>query len=163
MIEQGQTEDGLAYLRDGLAAHSATGSTVWMSFNLGLLGDAYLSLGRYEEAEPLLSEALDLVERTDERWCEAELYRLKGQAAASRPNGSAQAEAAFQTALRIARLQQAKLFELRAATSLARLWRDQGQHDEARDLLSPVYGWFTEGFDTPDLKDARALLEEIPG
>jgi class 3 adenylate cyclase/predicted ATPase len=162
MIEQGQTEDGLAYLRDGLAAHSATGSTVWMSFNLGLLGDAYLSLGRCEEAEPLLSEALDLVERTDERWCEAELYRLKGQAAASRPNGSAQAEAAFQTALRIARLQQAKLFELRAATSLARLWRDQGQHDEARDLLSPVYGWFTEGFDTPDLKDARALLEEIP-
>ena len=102
------------------------------------------------------------VERTGVRWIEAELHRLRGelQLALPKPDQS-DAEACFGRALAVAREQQAKFWELRAATSLARLWRDQGKRAEARDLLAPVYGWFTEGFDTPDLKDAKALLDEL--
>ena len=109
-----------------------------------------------------LREATTAVETTEERWCEAEVHRIGGEVAlmSSKPD-AAKAEAYFERALSVARQQQAKSWELRAAMSMARLWRDQGKRDEARDLLAPVYGWFTEGFDTLDLKEAKALLDEL--
>ena len=104
------------------------------------------------------------IETTKERWCEAEINRVAGEIALMSPDrDAAKAEAYFERALAVARQQQAKSWELRAAMSLARLWRDQGKRDEARELLAPVYGWFTEGFDTLDLKEAKALLEELDG
>jgi predicted ATPase len=110
----------------------------------------------------LLDEAFARVDRLEERWFEAELHRLKGEALlASSPERGAEAEACYHQALAVARDQGARLWELRAATSLARLWRDQGRCAEAHELLAPVYGWFTEGFDTPDLNEAKGLLDEL--
>ena len=111
-------------------------------------------------AETLLAEQLRQVEATDERWCEADIYRLRGELARRRVDLRT-AEAYLQEAVAIARRQEARHWELRAATSLARLWRDEGKRIEGRELLAPVYGWFTEGFATPDLKEARALLDEL--
>ena len=102
-----------------------------------------------------------LIERTDERWLEAELHRLRGQGLAKTTGRISEAETYFQNALRIAREQGARSLELRAATSLTRLWCDQGKRHDAQNLLAPLYGWFTEGFDTPDLMDAKALLDEL--
>jgi predicted ATPase len=116
--------------------------------------------GQIEESLILSEEAFQIVERTGERWLEAELHRQKGQLLMRQGHAEA-AEQLYQKALRIAREQRAKLWELRAAVSLARLRRDQGRCAEARELLAPVYGWFTEGFDTPDLKEAKALLDEL--
>jgi predicted ATPase len=118
--------------------------------------------GQIEEALTLLDDALQIAERTGERWLEAELYRHKGQLLL-RQGDSAAAEELYCSALRIAREQEAKMWELRAAVSRARLRFDQGRSAEARDLLAPVYSWFTEGFDTPDLKEAKALLGELGG
>jgi predicted ATPase len=117
-------------------------------------------IGRTSEGLTLLSEALELVERTDERWYEAELYRLGGDMFLASADLH-HAELWFSRALRTAQTQGARLWELRAATSMARLWRDQGRRTEARDLLAPIYRWFTEGFDTRDLKEANALLAEL--
>jgi len=109
-----------------------------------------------------LAEALMLVDTTGERWYEPELHRLKGELRLQQsPDSHAEAHACFQQALDVARSQQAKSLELRAATSLGRLWQQQGKHAEARQLLAEVYGWFTEGFDTPDLREAKALLDEL--
>jgi predicted ATPase len=109
-----------------------------------------------------LTEALSLVDKNDERWYEAELHRLKGELLLQRSSDNhTEAETCFQKALDIARRQQAKSFELRAATSLARLWQQQGKRQDAYDLLAPVYGWFTEALDTADLQDAKALLDEL--
>ena len=114
------------------------------------------------EALSSLEAALSVADGTGERWFEAELYRLRGQCLITDQEGAhAAAEACFQHAIDAAKEQQAKLWELRAATSLARLWRDQGKRPEARDLLAPLYGWFTEGFETQDLKDAKGLLDEL--
>jgi len=107
-----------------------------------------------------LDDALQMVERTGERWLKAELYRHKGQLLLRQGHSKA-AEELYRNALSIAKEQAAKLWELRATVSLARLWRDQGRCAEARDLLTPIYGWFTEGFDTPDLKEAKALLDQL--
>ena len=105
---------------------------------------------------------MNAVETTKERWCEAEINRIAGEIALKSPEpDAAKAEAYFERALAVSRKQQAKSWELRAAMSMARLWRDQGKVQQARELLAPVYGWFTEGFDTRDLKDAKALLEEL--
>jgi predicted ATPase len=115
-----------------------------------------------EEGLTLLAEALPLVNTTGGRWCEAELYRLKGQLLLQQsPDNHTEAEACFHHALEIARNQQAKSFELRTATSLAKLWQQQGKRQEAYDLLTPVYTWFTEGFDTADLQEAKALLDAL--
>jgi predicted ATPase len=120
-----------------------------------------------QEAQPrerlhVLDEALTLVEKNEERWCKAELYRLKGALLLQQgSDNQAEAERCFHQAIAIAQNQQAKSWELRAATSLARLWQQQGKRQEAHDLLAPVYGWFTEGFDTADLQDAKALLEAL--
>ena len=121
-----------------------------------------MELGQFDDAWRSIGEALTAVEATKERWWEAEIKRIGGEVALKSPEpDTAKAEAYFEHALAVARQQQAKSWELRAAMSMARLWRDQGKRDEARELLAPVYGWFTEGFDTLDLKEAKALLHEL--
>ena len=126
------------------------------------LAKAYAELGQFDDAWRCIGEAMTAIETTKERWCEAEVNRIAGEIALKSPEpDAAKAEAYFERALAVARQQQAKSWELRAAMSMARLWRDQGKRDEARELLAPVYGWFTEGFDTLDLKEAKALLEEL--
>ena len=126
------------------------------------LARAHAELRQFEEAWRCVGEAITLVETTKEKWCEAEIHRTAGEIALMSPDpDAAKAEAHFERALTVARSQQAKSWELRAATSLARLWLEHGRRDEARDLLSPVYGWFTEGFDMLDLKDAKTLLNEL--
>ena len=120
------------------------------------------NFGQFDDAWRCIDEAMMAVETTKERWFEAEIHRIAGEIALMSPEpDAAKAEAYFERALAVARQQQAKSWELRAAMSLARLWRDQGKVQQARELLAPVYGWFTEGFDTRDLKEAKALLEEL--
>jgi len=122
----------------------------------------YAELGRYDDARRCIDDAIDKVERSKEKWCEAEVHRVAGEVALKSPAPDTEkAEKYFDRALAVARRQQAKSWELRAAVSLARLWRDQGKRRDAHGLLAPVYGWFTEGFDTLDLKEAKALLEEL--
>ena len=119
-------------------------------------------LGQPDDARRCIDDAIDKVERSEEKWCEAELHRIAGEIALKSPQpDAAKAEKYFECALAVARAQRAKSWELRAAMSLARLWRDQGKPQQARELLAPVYGWFTEGFDTRDLKEAKALLQEL--
>jgi predicted ATPase len=159
-VKNGDLPDGIPLLRSGSDAYRATGAEAWVPHNIALLAKACQIAVQIEEELTLLDEALQIVERTGERWFEAELHRHKGQLLL-RQGYSEATEELYCKALSIAREQEAKLWELRAATSLARLRRDQGRRAEARDLLAPVYGWFTEGFDTPDLKNAKALLDEI--
>ncbi len=162
LAEQGQGAEGIAQLREGLAAWRATGAELDRPRFLALLAEAVGKGGSTEEGLSLLAEALVAVQRSGERRWEAELYRLKGELLLVRSvENHPDAEACFRQALDIARHQQAKSLELRAAVNLSRLWQRQGKHDEARDLLAPIYGWFTEGFDTADLREAKALLEEL--
>jgi predicted ATPase len=149
-------------MNSGIAAFQSTGSTTWMPWQLSFLASAYSELGQFDDAWRCIGEALTAVETTKERWCEAEVHRLAGEIALMSPQADTpKAEAHFERALAVARQQQAKSWELRAAMSMAQLWRDQGKREEARELLAPVYGWFTEGFDTPVLQDAKALLDEL--
>jgi TolB-like protein/class 3 adenylate cyclase/predicted ATPase len=159
-VKSGDVTEGMGLLRRGLDAFRATWAKVLVPYFTALLATACEIAGRIEEASNLLDDALQIVDRTGERWFAAELNRLKGQLLLRQGQPEA-AEELYRKALSIAQEQQAKLWELRAAASLARLRRDQGGRAEARDLLAPVYGWFTEGFDTPDLKDAKALLDEL--
>jgi predicted ATPase len=133
-----------------------------MPLYLSYLARAYAELGQFDDAWSSINEAITAVETTKEKWCEAEVHRTAGEIALKSPvPDAAKAKAYFTRALAIARAQQAKSWGLRAAMSMARLWRDQGKRNEARDLLAPVYGWFTEGFDMLDLKQAKVLLEEL--
>ncbi len=158
----GRATDAVQMITSGIATWRSTGSTVWMPVHLSYLAKAYSELGQVDDAWRCIGEAITAIETTGERWCEAEVNRVAGEIALKSPEpAAAKAQAYFERALSIARQQQAKSWELRAAVSMARLWRDQGKRDEARDLLAPVYGWFTEGFDTLDLKDAKALLDEL--
>jgi class 3 adenylate cyclase/predicted ATPase len=159
-VKKGGVPEGMSLLRNGSAAYSATGAEAWMPHYIGLIAAASELAGQIEEAVTLLDDALQLVERTGDRWFAAELHRHKGQLLLRQGNSEA-AEEHYLKALSIAKEQEAKLWELRAAASLARLRRDQGRPADARDLLAPVYGWFTEGFDTPDLKEAKALVIEL--
>jgi class 3 adenylate cyclase/predicted ATPase len=162
LVAQGQCEEGIDQLRGGLIAYRATGAELECSHWLALLAEAYRETGQPEEALRVIREALDHVAKTGIVYYESELHRLEGELRLRRDRADAQkAEACFHLAAEIARSQRAKSWELRAATSLAQLWRDQGKRTEARDLLVPIYGWFTEGFDTTDLKDAKALLDEL--
>jgi predicted ATPase len=157
-VKDGNVAEGISLVRSGSAASRTYGA--WRPHNIALLAAACEITGEIEEPLALLDEALQVAGRTGERWFVAELNRQKGQLLLKQGHAEA-TEELYRKALSIAREQEAKLWELRAAASLARLRRDQGRHAEARDLLAPVYGWFTEGFDTPDLKEARALLEAL--
>jgi predicted ATPase len=141
-------------------ASPETGATAWMPLYIALLAGACEIKGQIDEDAARLDQASELVERTGERWFAAELERQRGRLLLRRGHREA-AEKLYRKALGIAREQDAKLWQLRAAASLARLWRDQGRRASARDLLAPVYGWFTEGFATPDPKEAKALLDEL--
>jgi class 3 adenylate cyclase/predicted ATPase len=158
----GKASNAVELTTSGITAYRSTGSTNWLPLRLSYLATAHAEIGRFDEAWRCIGEAMTAVETTKERWCEAEINRTAGEIALKSPEpDAAKAEAYFERALAVARQQQAKSWELRAAMSMARLWRDQGKGDEARDLLAPVYGWFTEGFDTLDLKEAKTLLDEL--
>jgi predicted ATPase len=158
----GWASDATEMLIAGMTAYGTTGSTNFLPLYLPHLARAHAELGQFEEAWRRIGEAMAAAETTKEKWCEAEIHRTAGKIALMSPEpDAAKAKAHFERALAIACGQKAKSWELRAAMSMARLWRDQGKRDEARDLLAPVYGWFTEGFDTLDLKEAKALLDEL--
>jgi class 3 adenylate cyclase/predicted ATPase len=159
-VKNGDVAEGISLLRSGSSAYRATGAETAVPYFLALLARACKIAGQVQEAVTRLDDALQIVERTGERWFAAELNRHKGQLLLRQGHTEA-AEELYCKALSIAREQEAKLWQLRAAASLARLRRDQARPDEARDLLAPVYGWFTEGFDTADLKEAKALLDEL--
>jgi len=159
-VKNGDMAQGISLLRSGSSAYRAAGAETFMPHYIALLANAYEIAGQIEEAVILLDEALQIAERTGARWFAAELNRYKGQSRQEQGHTEA-AERLYRKALSIAEAQGAKLWELRAAVSLARLRRDQGRRGVARDLVAPVYSWFTEGFDTPDLKEAKALLDEL--
>jgi predicted ATPase len=159
---QGQGEAGLAQVRQGIAAFRATGAALLVPYHCTVLADVADRLGHPADGLQALAEAHTLMEQQEERRWEAEIARLRGIVLLRQPGTQqAEAEAWLQRALDVARRQQAKSLELRAAMSLSRLWQQQGKRMEARELLAPVYGWFTEGFDTADLQEAKALLEEL--
>jgi len=151
----------MTQLREGIVAWRTTGAELVQPWNLAQLAEAYRQGGQVADGLHVVTEALTLVEQTAERWWEAELHRLKGELLLAHSQDRREAETCFQDAHAVARHQKAKSLELRAATSLSRLWQQQGKRSEARDLLAPIYGWFTEGFDTADLQEAKVLLDEL--
>ena len=158
----GNALEAVQAISSSLTTIRATGTKMFLPCFLMLLSKAHANLGEFDDAQGCINEALTAIQTNKERWCEAEVNRIVGEIALKSPKpDAAKAEAYFERALSVARQQQAKSWELRAAISMARLWRDQGKSKEARDLLAPVYGWFREGFDTLDLKEAKALLEEL--
>jgi predicted ATPase len=178
LAEQGQGKEGIVQMSQGMAAGQAIGSALSRPWGLALLANAYGRAGQTEDGLSVVTEALTVVDKTGERCDETELYRLKGELTFQQfkvqgsrfkvtdprsltPDPQAEAEACFQKAIGIARRQQAKSLELRAVMSLSRLWQQQGKKEEARQMLAEIYGWFTEGFDTKDLQEAKALLEEL--
>jgi predicted ATPase len=162
LATQGQTAEAIAQMRQGLAAARATGAELFVPYFLALLAEACGHAGQADEGLRLVVEALAVADHHAERWYEAELYRLKGELLLARsPHQHTDAESCFQQALNIAGAQHAKSWELRAAMSLSRLWQQQGKRAEARRLLAPIYDWFTEGFDTADLREAKGLLEAL--
>ncbi len=156
----GQPEEGIAQLQQGVSVWRSSGAEVGVPFMLTLLADAYGMAGQPEEGLKQLTEAERSMEIRNERVYETELHRIRGKLLIS-VRDFAGAEESFREAIAVAQRQSAKLFELRAAMSMTRLWRDQGKQQQARELLAPVYGWFTEGFDTLDLKEAKILLDEL--
>jgi predicted ATPase len=159
---KGKAINAVEVISSGLAAWRATGATMLLPMRLATLANACAGAGQFDHAWRSIGEALATVEATKERWYEAEVNRIAGEIALQTPNRiAASAATYFERALAVARHQHAKSWELRAAMSLARLWRAQGEARQARELLAPVYDWFTEGFDTRDLKEAKALLEEL--
>jgi adenylate cyclase len=160
--EQEPSAEAIAVMLEGLDAARATGASAWTPYYLALLASTHGRLGQPQEGLVAVTEALDHVARTGERCWEAELNRLQGQLLLQEDLANqAEAEACFHRAIEIAQSQKARSWELRAATSQARFWHDQGKPDDARDLLAPIYDWFTEGFDTADLRDAKALLDAL--
>jgi predicted ATPase len=158
----GDATKAVRALTSGISAWQSTGGTLFAPTQLCCLAVTYAKLGQFDDARRTIGEAVTATQASKETWFEAEVYRVAGEITLLSPErDAAKAEACFQRSLAVAREQQAKSWELRASTSLARLWRDQGKMQEARELLAPVYEWFTEGFDTRDLKDARALLDEL--
>jgi predicted ATPase len=160
--ETGKPSDAVAAITSGIASLRASGAILYEPWHLWHLAIAYADLGQSEDARRCIEDAINKVERSKEKWCEAEVHRIAGEVALKSPQpDAAKAEKYFNRALVIARQQQAKAWELRAAMSLGRLWRDQGKREEARELLAPVYSWFTEGFATRDLSEAKALLDNF--
>jgi predicted ATPase len=158
----GRAADAVQMITSGVTAWRSTGSTIWTPLQMSFLAHAHAGLGQFDEAWRCIGEAVTAAETTKERWFAADVHRMAGEIALlSDEPDAARAEAYFERALAIARQQQAKSFELRATMSLTRLWRGQGKRSQAYDLLASIYGWFTEGFDTPDLREAKALLDEL--
>ncbi len=156
----GQIEEGMAQMREGVAARQSRGARCYLSGILGALAEAQAKTGHPEEGLTTLTEALALMEQSDERYCEAELYRLKGELLLVQGDES-EAEISLHKAIEVARRQRAKSWELRAVMSLSRLWQRQGKKAEAHQMLAEIYNWFSEGFDTIDLKETKVLLEEL--
>jgi predicted ATPase len=162
MLHQGELEEAIPLIRKGIQAWRATGAELILPVQLSALGDACTQARRFEDARLALGEGLAIAQKNDERFQEAELHRLKGELLlAETPDQAAGAEDCFRQAIETARRQQSKAWELRATMSLARLWQRQGCRDETRAALAAVYGTFTEGFTTPDLVEAVALLESL--
>jgi predicted ATPase len=166
LAEEGQGEEGLLQMRQGLQACAETGARLWRLYYLALMAQVHGQIGRVEEGLTELAEAMELVESTSEREHEAEHHRLKGELILRECRGASldstirkQAKQCFQEAIEIARRQQAKSLELRAVMSMGRLLQQYGRKEEARTMLSAIYGWFTEGFETADLREAKALLD----
>jgi predicted ATPase len=158
----GRDAEAVQTITAGVTAWRSTGATCWTPLHMWFLAHAHAKLAHFDDACRCIGEALAASEASKESWCDADIHRLGGEIVLlSGDSDTAKAKAYFERAMAIARQQQAKSFELRAAMSMARLWRDQGKHGEARELLAPIYGWFTEGFNTPDLRDAKALLDEL--
>jgi predicted ATPase len=161
---QGDAATGVVHIQQGLEAVQNRGQKLYRPYHLALLAEAYGQAGQPEAGLAALDEALTLVATTEERWWEAEVHRLKGELLLQLPLPDiSQATACFHQALEVARSQQAKSLELRAALSLSRLWQQHGKQDQARQLLTELYSWFTEGFETPDLQEARMWLEASAG
>jgi predicted ATPase len=159
---KGTASEAIQMLTSGIAARRSVGGTHWLPLYLSNLSAARAELGQFDDALRCIGEAMTAMETTKDRCCEAEVYRTAGKISLESPEpDAAKAQIYFERALAVARQQEAKSWELRAAMSMARLWRDQGKRTEARELLAPIYGWFTEGFDTLDLKEAKALLDEL--
>jgi predicted ATPase len=159
---QGDAAAGVAHLQQGLGAVQSIGQKLYRPYYLALLAEAYGQAGQSEAGLTVLNEAVTLADETEEQWWKAEVYRLKGELLLQLPCPDIpQATACFYQALDVARHQQAKVLELRAALRLSRLWQQQDRLDEARALLAPIYGWFTEGFDTVDLQEAKALRDAL--
>ena len=157
-----KASDTVELLASAIAAWRSTGSTLWLPLGLSYLSNAHAQLGQFDDAWRCIGEVMTAMETSKEKWYEAEVHRIAGEIALlSRQPNAAKSEAYFERALIVARNQQAKSLELRAAMSMARLWRDQGKRQQSHDLLTPAYGWFTEGFDTLDLKEAKSLLEQL--
>jgi predicted ATPase len=158
----GKASDAVRAITSGMTSLRSTGAALYEPWHLWHLAMAYAELGQPDDARRYMDNAIDKVTRSKEKWCEAEVNRIAGEIGLkSLAPDTEKAEKYFDRALAVARQQQAKSWELRAAMSMARLWRDQGKPQQARELLAPVYGWFTEGFDTLDLKEATALLDEL--
>ncbi len=160
VVDSGNSEEGIARTRAGIAAWRATGAELFVPFHLTQLAEAYGKAGQVEAGLAALDEALAIVERGGEHTWDADLYRVHGELMRQRAAES-DAEACLHTALEVARRQGAKSYELRAAVSLSRLWHQQGKREQAYDLLATTYGWFTEGFNTTDLQEAQALLKQL--
>ncbi|MDX1488082.1 MAG: hypothetical protein R3268_07775, partial [Acidiferrobacterales bacterium] len=162
LAAEDQVEDGIAEIEQGVTAYAATGSQTWLPYLFALQAETYGRAKRVDDGLTVVSEALALADKTEERCWQAELNRVRGELLMTlAPTGRVEAENCFTHALNIARDQHAKSWELRAAMSLVRLWGDQGKRKKARELLAPIYSWFTEGFDTADLTEARAFLDEL--
>jgi predicted ATPase len=158
----GKASEVIQTITSAYTAFRSTGATLHIPPSFSYLAHSYAALGNFNDAWQCMNDAMAAVETTNERLFEAEVHRIAGEVALMPSDrNAAKAEEHFERALAVARQQQAKSWELRAAMSIARLWRDQGKLQQARELLAPVYGWFTEGFDTRDLKEAKALLEEL--
>ena len=162
LAQQGEAKEGIEQLQQGLMVRRATGAVLARPYFLSLLVEAHGATGQPEAGLTALTEAFTLIETSGEGWYVPELYRLKGTLLLQQsPDHHVEAEVCFHQAISIAQSQHAKSLELRAATSLTCLWQQQGKRTEAYELLAPVYGWFTEGFDTPDLQEAKTLLEAL--
>jgi tetratricopeptide (TPR) repeat protein len=161
-VLSGNAADAVRVITSEITSVRSSGATLHEPWSLWHLAVAYTELGQHEDAWRCMDDAIEKVARSNEKWCEAEVYRIAGEVTLKSPAPDTEkAEKYFDRALAVARQQQTKSWELRAAMSMARLWRDQGKPQQARELLAPVYGWFTEGFDTLDLKEAKALLDEL--
>ena len=159
--DSGAIQEAIETFTAGIAGWSSTGATTWLAWYQVYLAKARAELGQFDEAWRNVQEAITAIENSKETWWEADVNRVAGEIARKSEADGLKAEQYFDHALVVARQQRAKSWELRAAMSMARLWRDQGKPQQARELLAPVYGWFTEGFDTLDLKEAKALLMEL--